>query len=457
MPTASYNTVNATGPAILSKSNLNVPSRVSSPAALRAIKENGNTPNWAASLAKDIESLSLQTNGQYQSLTQTPQSIDQILITNNSQGQIVAAIGDFIYEGQYFANFFNEIHVCDPSLQNNPGNAVFNANIDGSVTIGGSGWLDVLDPFGGIAAYIGTQQDTVAITGAADNGSGLIRLTVPGHTLITGNTAQVRNMQNAGVPNATGTWVVTVIDSSHVDLQGSVFAGTFVAPPVPFGINTTSPTIDRVLQISAVASSAGLIEITTSIAHTYQTGDRVNIPVLPGVPNGVGQFTITVVSTTQFTLNGSTFGGSYTSGGTCLRFFAGGLFQTIAIGPSFQNYNLRGFADGSLKINNATIQLSSSAGSIVLDPTGPDILFTNTTNAAAIQIGSNPPLILIKDLTGATVAQLGVNSGGHGVLVLNGPIINGGTYTGGYTANLTGITATSVINVVSGQITGFTP
>ena len=471
---ASYNTVKASGPAII-PSNLNVPSRVSSPSALRAIKDptTNNTPAWANSLAKDMEALSKNVDSVHSKLATTPQTIDQILITNNNQGQIVAAIGDFLYEGQYYANFFNEIHVSDPSLQNNPANAVFNANTDGSVTIGQNGFVSVLDPYAGIAAYLGTQLDSNLITGAADNGAGLIRLTVPHTTLATGNVVQVRNMQNAGVPNATGTFTVTLIDASHVDLQQSVFAGSFAAPTPPFGIDTTAPTIDRVLQVSAVAASGTLIEVTTAIAHTYLTGDRVNA-TLPGVPNGTGQFTITVVNATSFTLDGSTFAGAYTSGGTVLRFFAGMLAQTFATGPSFENYTLRAFADGSLKINNATISLNSSAGQILLDPSGPDIFLTNTANAAEIIITSNPPAILVKDLAGATVAELGVNSAGHGVLILNSPSLNNVSITGGTISGTTiggGVgsattatvrnaagTGTSVLTFnASGQLTNYTP
>ena len=57
-------------------------------------------------------------------------------------------------------------------------------------------------------------------------------------------------MQFAGVTNATGLWTLTVIDASHVDLQNSVFAGSFVAPPPTGGIPTMMPVIDRFLQVT---------------------------------------------------------------------------------------------------------------------------------------------------------------------------------------------------------------
>lgn len=96
---------------------------------------------------------------------------------------------------------------------------------------------------------------TTSITGAADNGSGLIRLTV-------GDTSQFTTGQIVYVSQVNGTveannnlygaagsyvsqgqewpnpnaaqpqgWVITVIDGTNVDLQGSTFVNTFVSSP----------------------------------------------------------------------------------------------------------------------------------------------------------------------------------------------------------------------------------
>lgn len=65
------------------------------------------------------------------------------------------------------------------------------------------------------------------VTGAANNGSGLIRLTVTAHGFYTGNTVTVASV--GGVPNATGTWIITVIDANTIDLQASTFAGTYTS------------------------------------------------------------------------------------------------------------------------------------------------------------------------------------------------------------------------------------
>lgn len=68
------------------------------------------------------------------------------------------------------------------------------------------------------------------VSGAANNGSGLVRLTVDTTAnMATGQTWFVNSV--GGVTGATNgsNWVVTVIDGTHVDLQGSSFAGSYTS------------------------------------------------------------------------------------------------------------------------------------------------------------------------------------------------------------------------------------
>lgn len=68
----------------------------------------------------------------------------------------------------------------------------------------------------------------LVVTGAADNGSGLIRLTVASTSgLYDGNVATVAAV--GGVPNATGTWVIDVISATTFNLVGSTFAGAYTS------------------------------------------------------------------------------------------------------------------------------------------------------------------------------------------------------------------------------------
>ncbi len=67
--------------------------------------------------------------------------------------------------------------------------------------------------------------------------------------------------------------------------------------------------------VTNVTNSAGLIEVQTASPHKLQTGQTVIITNVVGVPAN-GTWAITVVDSTHFTLNSSTFSGAYTSGGT---------------------------------------------------------------------------------------------------------------------------------------------
>jgi hypothetical protein len=68
----------------------------------------------------------------------------------------------------------------------------------------------------------------VNVTGAANNGSGLIRLTVSStSTFTTGQEASVASV--GGTTEANGTWLVTVISGTTMDLQGSTFTNTYTS------------------------------------------------------------------------------------------------------------------------------------------------------------------------------------------------------------------------------------
>jgi hypothetical protein len=77
---------------------------------------------------------------------------------------------------------------------------------------------------GGTAAF----RHTFTVTGAANNGSGLIRITTSAaHNLATGQVVTISGV--GGVSNANGTFVVTVITGTTFDLQGSSMSGTYTS------------------------------------------------------------------------------------------------------------------------------------------------------------------------------------------------------------------------------------
>lgn len=74
----------------------------------------------------------------------------------------------------------------------------------------------------------------LTITGAANNGSGLIRITVASTaTLTTGDVKTISAV--GGVTAANGTWTITVISGTTFDLQGSTFAGVYTSGGVVGG------------------------------------------------------------------------------------------------------------------------------------------------------------------------------------------------------------------------------
>ncbi len=76
----------------------------------------------------------------------------------------------------------------------------------------------------------------ISITGAANNGSGAIRLTLSGLTAGSGSENTNLNVENSveiygvvGTTEANGNWRFTIVDSTHIDLIGSTFANAYVS------------------------------------------------------------------------------------------------------------------------------------------------------------------------------------------------------------------------------------
>jgi hypothetical protein len=65
------------------------------------------------------------------------------------------------------------------------------------------------------------------ITGAANNGSGLIRITATAHGYTTGDRINIASV--AGTVEANGKWTITVIDANTFDLQSSTFITTYTS------------------------------------------------------------------------------------------------------------------------------------------------------------------------------------------------------------------------------------
>jgi hypothetical protein len=144
-------------------------------------------------------------------------------------------------------------------------------NWSSTATWGGSG-----PPGPGDTATIAVVGS--AISGAANNGSGLVRLTVASTaSWSTGQYAYVAGV--TGTTEANGLWVVTVVDGTHLDLQGSAFANAYVSGGQANGVvsvdvnTTTGSTASALIGVTIGGTSAtamGYLIVQSGVTLTLQ-------------------------------------------------------------------------------------------------------------------------------------------------------------------------------------------
>ncbi len=104
--------------------------------------------------------------------------------------------------------------------------------------------------------------------------------------------------------------------------------------------STASRVIQPGVTVIGTSNSSGLVEIQTSTAHGLLTGDIVQDSGIGGTVEANGQFVITKVNSTHFTLNGSQYANAFTTGGEVvhLGFVAGSILTdntVFATPPDF--------------------------------------------------------------------------------------------------------------------------
>lgn len=107
-----------------------------------------------------------------------------------------------------------------------------------------------------------------------------------------------------------------------------------------FTVSDDAGVADKV--VSGVANNgSGLIRITTSTPHGLATDDKIAVYGVGGVTNANGWFRATVIGASTVDLQGSTFAGAYTSGGTLTnRPMLNGI--TVQVGPLVDRGGLSG-------------------------------------------------------------------------------------------------------------------
>lgn len=186
----------------------------------------------------------------------------------------------------------------------------------------------------GYTLEFGDNIISPAVTGAADNGAGAIRLAVASTRGIwSGSSMTVAGV--TGTTEANGTWVVTVINSTHVDLVGSTFTNAYISG----GTTSDSSGYMRIISngsyvVEATKAITGATKANPAVLHIvghgYAIGDWINIAAMGGMTefNGLVWIVHTVPDADHVTLtdlfgnvvDSSTFT-AYTSGGTSARIY----------------------------------------------------------------------------------------------------------------------------------------
>lgn len=393
-----------TAPSILSttgRSSLGVPVKE---AANRMRYNTQNSPDAAiwSTAGEAFGSVQRQLDQLYTALQQPLSQTNPVQVVD-SNGNLIAEMGDFVdasnnvaYEGIWGTNLWIG--------GKGPATAQFFSN-GKIVAIGQNGQVYVLDPYGNVGAWLGTQSEASQNVSGAVAATGKIRLTVTAHGYRNGDWVNVASV--GGVPNATGQWVISVFDANHFDLLGSTFGGSY----------TSGGTVNRffaggAFETVAVAAGqritnvvnngSGLCRVTIT-AHGYATGYAVVVTNVQGVPGANGNFLVTVIDANTFDLQGSVFTGSYVSGG---------------ISINWPTAKLLAQGDGSLLLQNAVItsvgggsETLINSGQIIVGPAG------NPASAPNVQI-TQGDILIVGDSTNGYEINIASSSSASAIQII---------------------------------------
>jgi len=117
-----------------------------------------------------------------------------------------------------------------------------------------------------------------------------------------------------------------------------------------------SKTIQANATVSAMVNSAGLVKVTTTAAHGFETGDIVQLSGTVGTVEANGQWVVNSLDATHLVLNNSFFANTYVSGGTV---------QHIGWATALSNFNFTFFLGTPLSLIGKVQLQSAPAGSTI--------------------------------------------------------------------------------------------
>lgn len=125
-----------------------------------------------------------------------------------------------------------------------------------------------------VAAYDAAAAVNKTITGAANNGSGLIRITATSHGFTSNDRINIYDV--TGTTEANGVWDITVITANTFDLQGSTFSNAYVSGGTAtnrsamYGMSVTlKPMLNR---IGTTGTGANGDDVNGFTIHNIGTG-----------------------------------------------------------------------------------------------------------------------------------------------------------------------------------------
>ena len=143
-----------------------------------------------------------------------------------------------------------------------------------------------------LTATVGANPNGGPITGATNNGSGAIRITIGGTANF--QTNQEWNISGViGTTEANGNWPITVVDGTHIDLQGSTFSNAYASGGIVSGPSIIDTQVHLYAQFDLYAqsiirpgyksySTTGPVTITNPVAwFTSMEASTTPIMIMP--------------------------------------------------------------------------------------------------------------------------------------------------------------------------------
>lgn len=166
-----------------------------------------------------------------------------------------------------------------------------------------------------LSATSGASTSTINIAAhTMYYGFGTVAYSAGSVTGLTPSTTYYVYADDADFAGGAVSYTATTAPQTVVSSNDRYYVGSIVTPVSSASGNVTA------------ATQANPCQITTSPAHGYSTGDDVTFASVGGMTElNTGTYTITVLTSTTFTLNGtdSTAFGAFTSGGTVTRVTTG--------------------------------------------------------------------------------------------------------------------------------------